>query len=233
MPIEVKNLTKIYQSGSVKTTALKNVNLTIPDGDFVVILGPSGSGKTTLLNTLSGLDDVTSGTIEINGVYINGMSQDQLTEFRRRHLGFAFQQFNLLQNLTVEENVRLGSDLTEKPMPIQEILDAVGLLPHRKKFPSELSGGEQQRVSLARSIAKNPPIIFCDEPTGSLDEENSRIILDILERMNRDRKMTTLVITHNVNIADMADMVIRMNSGQITEITRNQVKKTAFEIKWA
>lgn len=231
--ITMTNVSKIYQTGDVKTQALKNINLTIEKGEFIVILGPSGSGKSTLLNVISGLDSVTSGEITFNSQSLTGLSEDELVEFRRDYLGFIFQQYNLLQVLTVYENIQIGSDLGQNPLDIDELLHKVGLETARGKYPYQLSGGEQQRVSVARSLAKNPAIIFCDEPTGALDEKNSKQILKILQELNRDYQTTVVVITHNSGIAEMADRVIRMNSGEIIELITNTTKKDALEISWA
>ncbi|TNV70333.1 ABC transporter ATP-binding protein [Trichococcus shcherbakoviae] len=230
--ITMTNVTKTYKTGDVETYALKDVNLTIEEGEFVVILGPSGSGKSTLLNVISGLDTVTSGEITFKGEPLTNLDEEEMTAFRRKHLGFIFQQYNLLQNLNVYENIQIGSDIGTAPLDIAELLEKVGLEKARNKYPSQLSGGEQQRVSIVRSLAKNPDIIFCDEPTGSLDEENSKKILQLLQNLNEDYNKTVIVITHNLGIAEMADKVIKMNSGQITEVTLNEVKKNAQDISW-
>ncbi|CZR06348.1 ABC transporter ATP-binding protein [Trichococcus collinsii] len=230
--ITMSNVTKTYKSGDVETYALKDVNLTIEEGEFVVILGPSGSGKSTLLNVISGLDTVTSGEITFRGETLTNLNEEEMTAFRRKHLGFIFQQYNLLQNLNVYENIQIGSDIGTAPLDITDLLEKVGLEKARNKYPSQLSGGEQQRVSIVRSLAKNPDIIFCDEPTGSLDEENSKKILQLLQNLNEDYNKTIIVITHNLGIAEMADKVIKMNSGQITEVTLNEVKKNAQDISW-
>lgn len=230
--ITMTNVTKTYKTGDVETYALKDVNLTIEEGEFVVILGPSGSGKSTLLNVISGLDTVTSGEITFKGETLTNLDEEEMTAFRRKHLGFIFQQYNLLQNLNVYENIQIGSDIGTAPLDIADLLEKVGLEKARNKYPSQLSGGEQQRVSIVRSLAKNPDIIFCDEPTGSLDEENSKKILQLLQNLNEDYNKTVIVITHNLGIAEMADKVIKMNSGQITEVTLNEVKKNAQDISW-
>ncbi|MGB7472825.1 ABC transporter ATP-binding protein [Trichococcus sp.] len=230
--ITMINVTKTYKSGDVETYALKDVNLTIEEGEFVVILGPSGSGKSTLLNVISGLDTVTSGEITFRGETLTNLNEEEMTAFRRKHLGFIFQQYNLLQNLNVYENIQIGSDIGTSPLDIGDLLEKVGLEKARNKYPSQLSGGEQQRVSIVRSLAKNPDIIFCDEPTGSLDEENSKKILQLLQELNEDYNKTVIVITHNLGIAEMADKVIKMNSGQITEVSLNEVKKNAQDISW-
>jgi len=229
--IVLTDVSKIYKSGEVETAALKNINLTIEDGEFVVILGPSGSGKSTLLNVISGLDTVTSGKIMFRDENLTDLSEDEMTEFRREHLGFIFQQYNLLQNLTVYENVQIGSDIGKNPLDIDELLGKVGLAAARNKYPHQLSGGEQQRVSVARSLAKNPDIIFCDEPTGSLDEYNSKQVLQVIQELNNEYRKTVVVITHNIGIAKMAEKVIRMNSGLIADIEINKVKIEAQEIE--
>jgi putative ABC transport system ATP-binding protein len=230
--IVLTDVSKIYRTGDVETEALKNINLTIEEGEFVVILGPSGSGKSTLLNVISGLDTVTSGRITFRDEDLTSLSEDEMTRFRRDHLGFIFQQYNLLQNLTVYENIQIGSDIGKNPLDIDELLQKVGLEKARGKYPYQLSGGEQQRVSIARSIAKNPDIVFCDEPTGSLDEKNSKQVLRVLQELNIEYKKTIVVITHNIGISEMADKVIRMNSGEITEVIINKVKKNAKDIHW-
>lgn len=233
MPIVLEDVSKVYKTGDIETYALKNISITIDDGEFLVILGPSGSGKSTLLNVISGLDNVTSGEIRFNNEIISNYNSKELTYFRRRNLGFIFQQYNLLQNLNVRENVEIGSTIGKNPLDVDEVVEKVGLLNQKFKYPSQLSGGEQQRVSIARSIAKNPSILFCDEPTGALDENTGKRILDILQKMNEEYNTTTVVITHNPNIALMADRIIKMNSGKIEERIKNENKKNAFEIKWS
>ena len=230
--IKMTDVSKVYKNGEVETHALKNINLTINDGELVVILGPSGSGKSTLLNVISGLDQVSSGSILFQDIELTKLSDDGMTKFRREHLGFIFQQFNLLQNLTVYENIQIGSDIGKQPLNIDELLPKIALEQLRNKYPYQLSGGEQQRVSIARSSAKNPNIIFCDEPTGSLDEENSKKVLALLQELNRNSHKTIVIITHNIAIAEMAHQVIKMNSGEITEIISNETTKDAWEINW-
>lgn len=232
MSIKLKNVNKIYKTGDIETFALNNVSVDIAEGEFIVILGPSGSGKSTMLNVISGLDNPTSGEIYFNEELISNYKSEQLTLFRRKHLGFIFQQYNLLQNLTVRENVDMGANISSNPLNIDDVIAKVGLSQHKNKYPSQLSGGQQQRVSIARSIAKNPEIMFCDEPTGALDEATARDVLDLLQKMNEEFKTTTVIITHNPGIALMADRVIKMNSGKIKEITVNKDKKKASEIIW-
>ncbi|MEG0359942.1 MAG: ABC transporter ATP-binding protein, partial [Anaerorhabdus sp.] len=210
----------------------RDISLEIKDGEFIVILGPSGSGKSTMLNVISGLDTPTSGTIHFNNELISNYKSEELTLFRRKHLGFIFQQYNLLQNLTVRENVDMGANISINPLNIDEVIAKVGLEEEKNKYPSQLSGGQQQRVSIARSIAKNPEILFCDEPTGALDEDTARDVLALLQEMNKEFKTTTVIITHNPGIALMADRVIKMNSGKIVDIKVNDIKKNASEIIW-
>lgn len=226
------DVSKVYVNGEVETVALRNVDLTIDEGEFVVILGPSGSGKSTLLNVISGLDTASSGTIRFKDECLTDLSEEEMTAFRRKHLGFIFQQYYLLQNLTVYENVQMAADLSEHPLDIDELLAAVGMEGARNKYPRQLSGGEQQRVSVARSLAKRPDIVFCDEPTGALDEMNSKRVLRSLEDLHHEHRMTVVVITHNAGIAQMADKVIKMNSGAITEISHNDVTVDAEQVQW-
>jgi putative ABC transport system ATP-binding protein len=230
--ITLKAVSKTYINGSIKTEALKEVSLTILEGDFIVILGPSGSGKSTLLNVISGLDTVSSGTIYFRDQILSDYKEEEMIAFRRKHLGFIFQQYNLLQNLTVYENIQIGSDIGKEPKSIKELLGLIGLEKDRHKYPYQLSGGEQQRVSVARSLAKNPDIIFCDEPTGSLDEDNARTVLTLLEDLNQNHHKTIVLITHNTAIGAMADQVIKMNSGRIVETIHNKKKIKASEVHW-
>lgn len=231
--IELKSVSKVYQSGEVQTVALNAVSLTITEGSFVVILGPSGSGKSTLLNVLSGLDHPTSGEIHVFGTELSTLSQKALTAFRRENLGFIFQQYNLLSTLTVYENIALGHHLGNKRISIDEMLELVGLTSHKDKYPFQLSGGEQQRVSIARALIKEPRILFCDEPTGALDEENGKNILALLQDLNQRLKTTIVLITHNPHIAKLADAVIKMNSGKVVETQTNTNKLSAEAIAWS
>lgn len=230
--ITLKDVSKTYINGSIKTEALKEVSLTILEGDFVVIIGPSGSGKSTLLNVISGLDKVTSGTIIFRDHILSDFNEEAMIDFRREHLGFIFQQYNLLQNLSVYDNIKIGSDISKDPKSVRALLDSVGLTLVKNKYPYQLSGGEQQRVSVARSLAKNPDIIFCDEPTGSLDEDNARAVLTLLEELNENHNKTIVLITHNTAIAAMADQVIKMNSGRVVENIRNSTKIHAKDVHW-
>ena len=229
--IEVKGVFKTYGTGGSKTEALKGIDLQIKSGDFVVILGASGSGKSTLLNCLSGLERPDGGSIEYDGVNISALSDKELTKFRKDNIGFIFQQYYLLPNMTVEKNVRMGADLAGN-RDYKEIINAVGLSDKLKKFPSELSGGEQQRVSVARALAKKPKVLFLDEPTGALDEKTGRQVLDYIIRLHKEYGFTVLMVTHNENIAETANTVIKMNSGKIAESYENAARKSAYEIGW-
>ena len=231
--IELKDVCKEYKSGKIRNSVLNNINLTIEKGEIIVILGPSGSGKTTLLNVISGLDRISSGKIMYDGKNISKYSDIRMTRFRKKRLGFIFQTYNLLEHLNVYENVLVGSSLGKKNVDIDKIIDTVGLLKHKKKYMYQLSGGEQQRVSIARALAKMPDVMFCDEPTGALDEKTGKIVLKSLVDANNKLKTTMIIVTHNPSIAYMADTVIRMNSGEILEISKNKKKLDALDLRWA
>ncbi|MDE7045944.1 MAG: ABC transporter ATP-binding protein [Acetatifactor sp.] len=229
--IEVKNLTKFYGNGESRFQVLKGISLRIEDGDFLVILGASGSGKSTLLNAVSGLERPDGGNIFYDAEDITTLSDSGLTEFRRENVGFIFQQYYLLPNLNVDKNVRMGADLAGN-RDYREVIEAVGLADKLFKYPEELSGGQQQRVSVARALAKKPKVLFLDEPTGALDEETGRQVLDYICRLQEEYGFTVVMVTHNLNIAEMAKTVIRMNSGKISDVYRNETQKTAYEIGW-
>lgn len=233
MLISIQNVCKEYQSGDIQTQALKDINLEVQKGEFVVVVGPSGSGKSTLLHVSGGLDVVNAGSIKINDEEITDMKSAELTNFRRKELGFIFQQYNLMPNMTVYENVEVGARLSKNPLDVTQILHDVHLTDLMDQFPYQLSGGQQQRVAIARALAKNPSILFCDEPTGALDEETGKIVLDVLQRINEEFQTTIFLITHNLGIAEMADKVVRMKSGEIIDITHNSTKKRATEVSWA
>ena len=233
MLIKMENVSKVYYSGEMETQALKEVNMEIEQGEFIVVLGPSGSGKSTLLNVLSGLDIPTKGSIFIDGQEISRLTQKELTQFRREKLGFIFQQYNLLSTLTVKENVELGYQIAEDPFEIDEMLKSVDILDQKDKFPNQMSGGQQQRVSIARALIKKPKILFCDEPTGALDEKTGKDILSLLSRLNKQYKTTIILITHNPSIGLMADRIIKMNSGNVVDIYINQSKRQSQEISWS
>ncbi len=220
--IELKDVCKEYKSGKIRNSVLNNINLAIEKGEIIVILGPSGSGKTTLLNVISGLDRISSGKIMYDGKNISKYSDIRMTRFRKKRLGFIFQTYNLLEHLNVYENVLVGSSLGKKTVDVDKIIDTVGLLKHKKKYMYQLSGGEQQRVSIARALAKMPDVMFCDEPTGALDEKTGKIVLKSLVDANNKLKTTMIIVTHNPGIAQIGDVVIRMNSGKIIEKYKNK-----------
>ena len=227
--ISAKNICKSYKKGAVKV--LKGVSLEISDGEFLVITGASGSGKSTLMNVLSGLERVDEGSVLCEGRELSAMCDRELTKFRRDNVGFVFQQYYLLPHLSVENNVRLGADLSGNG-EFREIISAVGLGDKLKSRPSELSGGEQQRVCIARALAKRPKILFLDEPTGALDEKTGREVLDYILNLHKEKGFTMIMVTHNLNIAETAQSVIKINSGVISSSYRNSVRKSAYEIDW-
>jgi putative ABC transport system ATP-binding protein len=229
--IEVKDITKSYGNNENRSQVLKGISLKIESGDFTVILGASGSGKSTFLNVISGLEKPDSGSILYDSQDITLLPDDELTEFRRKNIGFIFQQYYLLPNMTIDKNVKMGADLAEN-QDYKAILSAVGLSDKLQKYPSELSGGEQQRVSVARALAKKPRVLFLDEPTGALDEETGRQVLDYICALQKEYHFTIVMVTHNSNIAEMANTVVRMNSGKLIEIYVNKSRKTAYEIGW-
>lgn len=229
--IEVKEITKSYTSGENRFQVLKGISLQIKDGDFIVILGASGSGKSTLLNVISGLEQPDSGQVIYNAIDITTLSDSKLTQFRKENVGFIFQQYYLLPNMNVDKNVKMGADLAGN-IDYRAVIEAVGLGEKLHKYPSELSGGEQQRVSVARALAKKPQVLFLDEPTGALDEETGRQVLDYINKLQKEYGFTIVMVTHNLNIAEMADTVVSMNSGKISEVYVNEQRKTAYEIGW-
>ncbi len=228
----VHGITKVYPMGEVEVHALRSLDLDLYDGEFVVILGPSGSGKSTLLNILGGLDVPTSGHIFFHDRDLTHASDAELTRFRRDCVGFVFQFYNLIPSLTARENVALVTEIARSPMRPEEALELVGLGDRLDHFPSQLSGGEQQRVAIARAIAKRPEVLLCDEPTGALDFSTGKLVLEALERVNRELRTTTAVITHNAGIAAMADRVVTMRSGEITRIERNEKKLSPAQLEW-
>ena len=230
--IEARNVTKTYHTGSLDVTALGGINMSLFEGEMVVLLGPSGSGKSTLLNILGGLDRPTSGQVIFRGQELTGFDDHALTLYRRDHVGFVFQFYNLVASLTALENVALVTEIARDPMPASEALNAVGLSERMNHFPSELSGGEQQRVAIARAIAKRPEILMCDEPTGALDSKTGIRVLEAIEDTNRNLGTTTAIITHNAIVADMADRVIILADGKISEIRENQKRKKPKELSW-
>jgi putative ABC transport system ATP-binding protein len=225
-------LTKVYRMGEVEVHALRGVDLELYAGEFVVLLGASGSGKSTLLNILGGLDAPTSGTVECRGHPLTGAGDSALTRFRREHVGFVFQFYNLIPSLTARENVALVTEIAREPMAPEDALALVGLQDRMDHFPAQLSGGEQQRVAIARAIAKRPDVLLCDEPTGALDSATGILVLQALERINRETGALTVVITHNAVIARMADRVIRLSDGRIAGIEPNAVRADPKELSW-
>ncbi|MDE6389782.1 MAG: ABC transporter ATP-binding protein, partial [Lachnospiraceae bacterium] len=226
--IKIKDVHKSYGTGSSRNEVLKGVSLTVEEGDFVVILGTSGSGKSTLLNVISGLEAADEGAVYYDTHNLSSMNDAELTKFRKEYIGYIFQQYFLLPNLNVDKNVKMGADLAGNKEYL-ETIKAVGLEEKRTKYPHELSGGEQQRVSVARALAKKPKVLYLDEPTGALDEQTGRQVLDYICKLKKERGFTMVMVTHNQNIAQMADTVVRMNSGRIIETYHNTEQKTAYE----
>lgn len=230
--IEFKNVSKAYGTGEHTLLAADNINFSIGEGEFVVILGPSGAGKSTLLNLLGGMDYATSGEIIVNGKNIANYKDDELTEYRAENVGFVFQFYNLIPTLTVFENVALMKSIVKNSLDTAEILKSVGLGDHLNQFPSQLSGGEQQRVSIARAICKNPTMLLCDEPTGALDSETGVVILSLLQQMSHERKKTVIIVTHNAALAQAADKIIKVKNGKIKEVIINQSPLAVSEVNW-
>jgi putative ABC transport system ATP-binding protein len=227
-----RGITKVYRMGEVEVHALRGVDLEVDAGELIVLLGASGSGKSTLLNILGGLDTPTAGEIRFEEHDLARAGESELTRFRREHVGFVFQFYNLIPSLTARENVALVTDIAREPMAPEEALDWVGLAERLDHFPSQLSGGEQQRVSIARAIAKRPRVLLCDEPTGALDYETGRLVLEVIERINAELGTTTMVITHNAAIAAMAHRVWRLANGRIAGVTVNERRVSPAEIAW-
>ena len=230
--VELNHISRIYHTGDRDIYALKDVSFSVEPGEFTAILGPSGAGKSTLLNILGGIDRADSGTAEVAGQEITGLTEKELSFYRAGKVGFVFQFYNLIPTLTVKENVDLMRELKREALPAAEVLKKVGLSGHEEKFPDQLSGGEQQRVSIARAITKNPDILLCDEPTGALDSETGRMILEQLWNLCRKDKKTVLIVTHNANIAKAADKVIRVRNGEITGVEINTAPLRISEVEW-
>ncbi|MGB7595886.1 MAG: ABC transporter ATP-binding protein [Erysipelotrichaceae bacterium] len=230
--IQFKQVTKTYHVGEVEIKALRGVDFAIEQGEFVVILGASGAGKSTILNLLGGMDNVTSGEILVEGDNIAGFNDRKMTQYRREKVGFVFQFYNLISNLTALENVEFASAVCKNPMDAKEVLQRVGLTERAANFPTQLSGGEQQRVAIARAVAKNPLLLLCDEPTGALDDVTGKTILNLLDDLNRELGKTIVLITHNVQIAELANKVIHVRNGEIDRVYLNQTRKLVSEIDW-
>lgn len=230
--VKLDHVSKVYGTGDVQIKAVDEINFEIQRGEFVVIVGPSGAGKTTVLNILGGMDQASSGRVLVDGIDIAGYSGRKLTSYRRNDIGFVFQFYNLVPNLTALENVELALQICKEPMDAQTVLREVGLGDRMKNFPAQLSGGEQQRVSIARALAKNPKLLLCDEPTGALDYQTGKAILKLLQDTCRERGMTVIVITHNSAIAPMADRVIKIKNGKVSKMTLNEKPIPVEEIEW-
>ena len=229
---QTHGLTKVYGEGNAAVHALRGVDLMIPEGEVVVLLGASGSGKSTLLNIIGGLDRATEGEVYFKDICLTDLGDDKLTLYRREHVGFVFQFYNLMPSLTAFENVQLVTEIADNPMDPQKALDLVGLSERANHFPAQLSGGEQQRVAIARAIAKQPNVLFCDEPTGALDSQTGRVVLEVLKEVNEKLGATLLIVTHAANTAVMADRVIHFADGRIRNVVENQEKLSPDQIKW-
>ena len=232
MILELKGIYKEYQQGKMKVPVLKDVNFSMEEGEYVAIMGPSGSGKSTLLNIIGGIDGADSGQICINGEMLEDMNEKTLTQYRRKHLGYVFQMYNLIPNLNVRENIEVGAYLSDHPLDIEELLNTLGLAEHWNKLPNQISGGQQQRTAIGRAIVKNPDILLCDEPTGALDYNTSKEILKLIEDVNRKYGNTVIMVTHNDAIRNMADRVVKLRDGQIRKDYLNETKIPAKDLEW-
>ncbi|MDC7292031.1 ABC transporter ATP-binding protein [Butyrivibrio sp. DSM 10294] len=232
MQLELQNIKKSYGEDGNRIEVLKDISLQVEKGEFVVLLGPSGSGKSTLLNIIGGIDSADSGKIIIREKSMSDMDEKALTTYRREHLGYIFQMYNLIPNLTVRENIEVGAYLSKNPLDIDELIEVLGLKEHQNKIPSQLSGGQQQRCAIGRAIVKNPDILLCDEPTGALDYNTSKEILTLIEEVNQKYGNTVIMVTHNDAIKNMADFVVKLRDGVIRKSYRNETKQTAAELDW-
>ena len=232
MFLEIKQIKKSFGAGDSRVEVLKGIDLEIERGEFCVLLGPSGSGKSTLLNIIGGIDGADSGSITIDGERIEEMTEKKLSLYRRKHLGYIFQMYNLIPNLTVRENIEVGAYLSDKPLDVDELLHTLGIYEHQRKLPNQLSGGQQQRTAIGRAIVKNPDILLCDEPTGALDYNTSKDILRLIETVNQKYGNTIVMVTHNDAIKDMADRVVKLRDGMIRKNYTNEQKVPAMELEW-
>jgi len=232
MYLELENITKSYGESGNRTQVLRGISFGLERGEICVLLGPSGSGKSTLLNIIGGIETVDEGRVSIDGDVIGSMSEKDLSGYRRSHLGYVFQSYNLIPNLTVQENIEVGAYLSKKPLPLEELMETLGLLEHREKMPNQISGGQQQRTAIGRAIIKNPDILLCDEPTGALDYNTSKEILELIEEVNSRYGCTVVLVTHNDAIRRMADRVVILRDGQIREEYRNETRTKALDLEW-
>ena len=232
MFLEIRGIKKSFGTGDSRVNVLKGLDLNIEKGEFCVLLGPSGSGKSTLLNIIGGIDGEDEGSITIEGERLEDMTEKKLSLYRRKHLGYIFQMYNLIPNLTVRENIEVGAYLSEQPLDVNELLHTLGLYEHQRKLPNQLSGGQQQRTAIGRAIVKNPDILLCDEPTGALDYHTSKEILKLIETVNQRYGNTIIMVTHNDAIKDMADRVVKLRDGMIRKNYRNEVKIPAIDLEW-
>ena len=232
MFLEIKQIKKSFGAGDSRVEVIKGIDLEIERGEFCVLLGPSGSGKSTLLNIIGGIDGADSGSITIDGERIEDMTEKKLSLYRRKHLGYIFQMYNLIPNLTVRENIEVGAYLSDKPLDVDELLHTLGIYEHQRKLPNQLSGGQQQRTAIGRAIVKNPDILLCDEPTGALDYNTSKDILRLIETVNQKYGNTIVMVTHNDAIKDMADRVVKLRDGMIRKNYTNEQKVPAMELEW-
>ena len=232
MFLEINGIKKSFGEGDSLVEVLKGIDLSVEKGEFCVLLGPSGSGKSTLLNIIGGIDRADAGSITINGEKTEDMNEKRLTAYRRKHLGYIFQMYNLIPNLTVQENIEVGAYLSDHPLDVEELIETLGLTKHRRKLPNQLSGGQQQRCAIGRAIVKNPDILLCDEPTGALDYNTSKEILKLIEDVNRKYGNTIIMVTHNEAIKNMADHVIKLRDGEVRYNERNEHKISAADLEW-
>lgn len=232
MFLEIKNLQKFYGDGENRIQVLKGIDASVEKGEICVLLGPSGSGKSTLLNIIGGIESADVGSVSVNGDILADMSEKKLTQYRRKHLGYIFQMYNLIPNLNIKENIEVGAYLSDNPLDVDDILKTLGLYEHRHKLPNQLSGGQQQRTAIGRAIVKNPDILLCDEPTGALDYNTSKDILALIEKINKKYGNTVLMVTHNDAIKNMADRVIKLRDGAVRKNYINETKIPAAELDW-